>query len=48
MVVTYLMAGSAAFIMAQNVPDVTYNDIIVIAIIPALLYFLGALLSVHF
>lgn len=40
--------GSAAFIMAQNVPDVTYNDIIVIAIIPALLYFLGALLSVHF
>ncbi|GAA2025696.1 TRAP transporter permease [Yaniella flava] len=40
--------GSAAFIMAQNIPDVTYNDIIVIAIIPALLYFLGALLSVHF
>lgn len=40
--------GSAAFIMAQNVPDVTYNDIIIIAIIPALLYFLGALLSVHF
>lgn len=40
--------GSAAFIMAQNVPDVTYNDIIIIAIIPALLYFLGAFLSVHF
>lgn len=40
--------GSAAFIMAQNVPDVTYNDIIVIAIIPAVLYFLGAFLSVHF
>lgn len=40
--------GSAAFIMAQNVPDVTYNDIIIIAIIPAILYFLGAFLSVHF
>ncbi|HEY4577554.1 MAG TPA: TRAP transporter permease [Yaniella sp.] len=40
--------GSAAFIMAQNVPDITYNDIIVIAIIPAVLYFLGAFLSVHF
>lgn len=40
--------GSAAFIMAQNVPDVTYNDIIIIGIIPAALYFLGALLSVHF
>src|SRR5699024_7831468 len=40
--------GSAAFIMAQNVPDVTYNDIIIIAIIPAVLYFLGAFLSVHF
>lgn len=40
--------GSAAFIMAQNVPGVTYNDIIVIAIIPAILYFLGAFLSVHF
>ncbi|NLZ98263.1 MAG: TRAP transporter fused permease subunit, partial [Micrococcus sp.] len=40
--------GSAAFIMAQNVPDVTYNDIIIIGIIPAMLYFLGAFLSVHF
>src|SRR5690625_1628634 len=40
--------GSAAFIMAQNVPDITYNDIIVIGIIPAMLYFLGAFLSVHF
>lgn len=40
--------GSAAFIMAQNVPDVTYNDIIIIGIIPAVLYFLGAFLSVHF
>ncbi|MGJ9373378.1 TRAP transporter permease [Nesterenkonia sp. CF4.4] len=40
--------GAAAFIMAQNVPDVEYNELIVIAIIPSLLYFLGAFLSVHF
>ncbi|OSM44261.1 TRAP transporter permease [Nesterenkonia sp. PF2B19] len=40
--------GAAAFIMAQNVPDVEYNDLIVIAVIPALLYFLGAFLSIHF
>ncbi|WP_300343715.1 TRAP transporter permease [Nesterenkonia sp.] len=40
--------GAAAFIMAQNVPGIEYNDLIVIAIIPALLYFLGAFLSVHF
>src|SRR5699024_4595348 len=40
--------GSAAFIMAQNIPDITYNDVIIIAVIPALLYFLGAFLSVHF
>src|SRR5699024_6107847 len=40
--------GSAAFIMAQNIPDITYNDVIIIAVIPALHYFLGAFLSVHF
>ncbi|MGJ9426731.1 TRAP transporter permease [Nesterenkonia halotolerans] len=40
--------GAAAFIMAQNVPNVEYNELIVIAIIPSLLYFLGAFLSVHF
>ena len=40
--------GAAAFIMAQNVPDLEYNDLIVIAVIPAVLYFLGAFVSVHF
>ncbi|GAA3279962.1 TRAP transporter permease [Nesterenkonia halobia] len=40
--------GAAAFIMAQNVPDLEYNELIVIAVIPALLYFLGAFLSIHF
>ena len=40
--------GAAAFIMAQNIPELEYNDLIVIAVIPALLYFLGAMLSVHF
>lgn len=40
--------GAAAFIMAQNIPDLEYNELIVIAVIPALLYFLGAMLSVHF
>ncbi|WP_146341110.1 TRAP transporter permease [Nesterenkonia sp. NBAIMH1] len=40
--------GAAAFIMAQNVAEVEYNELIVIAIIPAGLYFLGALLSIHF
>ncbi|MGO1292050.1 MAG: TRAP transporter permease [Brevibacterium linens] len=40
--------GAAAFIMAQNVPDLEYNGLIVIAIIPAILYFLGAFLSIHF
>ncbi len=40
--------GAAAFIMAQNVAEVEYNRLIVIAIIPAGLYFLGALLSIHF
>src|SRR5699024_11676266 len=39
--------GSAAFIMAPNVPDVTYNDIIIIGIISAAQYFLGAIYSQH-
>lgn len=40
--------GAAAFIMAQNIPELEYNELIVIAIVPAGLYFLGAMLSVHF
>ncbi|WP_114854612.1 TRAP transporter permease [Brachybacterium sp. YJGR34] len=39
--------GAAAFIMAEYT-GIPYNQIIVIAIIPAALYFLGAFLSVHF
>lgn len=40
--------GAAAFIMAQNIPNLEYNELIVIAVIPAALYFTGAMLSVHF
>ena len=40
--------GAAAFIIAQNIPDLEYNELIVIAVIPALLYFTGAMLAVHF
>ncbi|NDK31291.1 TRAP transporter permease [Nesterenkonia haasae] len=40
--------GAAAFIMAQNISGLEYNELIVIAIIPAALYFTGAFLSVHF
>lgn len=40
--------GAAAFIIAQNVPGIEYNDLIVIAIIPSVLYFLGVMLAVHF
>lgn len=40
--------GAAAFIIAQNVPGIDYNDLIVIAIIPAVLYFLGVMLAIHF
>ncbi len=40
--------GAAAFIMAQNVSGIEYNELVVIAIIPAALYFTGAFLSVHF
>ncbi|MDN5686284.1 MAG: TRAP transporter permease [Brachybacterium sp.] len=39
--------GAAAFIMAEYT-GIPYNEIIVIAIIPAALYFFGAFLSVHF
>lgn len=39
--------GAAAFIMAEYT-GIAYSEIIIIAIIPALLYFLGAFLSVHF
>lgn len=39
--------GAAAFIMAEYT-GVPYSEIIVIAIIPALLYFLGVMLSTHF
>src|SRR5690625_3072629 len=39
--------GAAAFIMAEYT-QIPYSHIIVIAIIPAALYFLGVFLSVHF
>lgn len=39
--------GAAAFIMAEYT-GIPYSEIIIIAIIPAVLYFLGAFLSVHF
>lgn len=39
--------GAAAFIMAEYT-GIPYSEIIIIAIIPALLYFLGVFLSVHF
>ena len=39
--------GAAAFIMAEYT-GIPYAEIILIAIIPAVLYFLGVMLSVHF
>ncbi len=39
--------GAAAFIMAEYT-GIPYSEIIIIAIIPAFLYFLGVFLSVHF
>lgn len=39
--------GAAAFIMAEYT-SVPYNEIIVIAIVPVFLYYLGVFLSVHF
>jgi TRAP transporter 4TM/12TM fusion protein len=40
--------GAAAFIMAEYVSTVSYSDIIVIAIIPAVLYFSGVFMGTHF
>ncbi|MFA9555878.1 TRAP transporter permease [Evansella sp. AB-rgal1] len=40
--------GAAAFIMAEYVSGVTYRDIILIGIIPALLYFTGVFMGTHF
>lgn len=40
--------GAAAFLIPQNVPGIEYNELIVIATIPAVLYFLGVFLCVHF
>ncbi|QQK78368.1 TRAP transporter permease [Salicibibacter cibarius] len=39
--------GAAAFIMAEYI-GIPYNELIVYAIIPAILYFLGVFLGVHF
>lgn len=39
--------GAAAFIMAEYT-GIPYNEIIIIAIIPAVLYFGGTMLSIHF
>ncbi|MDG5789197.1 TRAP transporter permease [Evansella sp. AB-P1] len=40
--------GAAAFIMADYVSGVTYSDIIIIGIIPAILYFTGVFVGTHF
>ncbi|PYZ93564.1 C4-dicarboxylate ABC transporter [Salipaludibacillus keqinensis] len=40
--------GAAAFIMAEYVSSVSYSDIIIIGIIPALLYFTGVFMGTHF
>lgn len=39
--------GAAAFIMASNT-GIPYSEIIVIAIIPAILYFSGVFMGTHF
>ncbi len=39
--------GAAAFLMAENIPDITYSDVVVRAILPAVLYFLGVFIAVH-
>ncbi len=39
--------GAAAFIMAENI-GVPYSEIMLVAIIPALLYFMGIYMGVHF
>ncbi|WP_416151309.1 TRAP transporter permease [Salipaludibacillus sp. HK11] len=40
--------GAAAFIMAEYVSSVSYSDIIIIGIIPAVLYFTGVFMGTHF
>ncbi|QKS71801.1 TRAP transporter permease [Paenalkalicoccus suaedae] len=40
--------GAAAFIMAEYVASVSYSDIIIIGIIPAVLYFTGVFFGTHF
>ncbi|SDN61344.1 TRAP transporter permease [Alkalicoccus daliensis] len=40
--------GAAAFIMAEYVSTVSYSDIIIIGIIPAILYFTGVFMGTHF
>ncbi|MDQ0256568.1 TRAP transporter 4TM/12TM fusion protein [Evansella vedderi] len=40
--------GAAAFIMAEYVSGVSYSDIVIIGIIPALLYFTGVFVGTHF
>ncbi|WP_096189449.1 TRAP transporter permease [Evansella halocellulosilytica] len=40
--------GAAAFIMAEYVSSVSYSDIIIIGIIPALLYFTGVFMGTHY
>lgn len=40
--------GAAAFIMAEYVSSVSYSEIIIIGIIPAVLYFSGVFMGTHF
>ncbi|MBU9711455.1 TRAP transporter permease [Evansella tamaricis] len=40
--------GAAAFIMAEYVSGVSYSDIVIIGIIPAILYFTGVFMGTHF
>ncbi|WP_078579719.1 TRAP transporter permease [Salipaludibacillus agaradhaerens] len=40
--------GAAAFIMADYVSSVSYSDIVIIGIIPALLYFTSVFMGTHF
>lgn len=40
--------GAAAFIMAEYVSSVSYSDIIIIGIIPAILYFTSVFMGTHF
>ncbi|MBU9721847.1 MULTISPECIES: TRAP transporter permease [Bacillaceae] len=40
--------GAAAFIMAEYVTGISYSDIVIIGIIPAILYFSGVFMGTHF